>query len=106
MQLISNRWAVDAPQVELILGPCIGPCCFEVSPAVALLFPPHVRRRHRDRWHIDLPGVLLHQWLAAGGCAENFRRMDRCTVCGRPRLYSHRREPGKGRNVAFLYRKI
>lgn len=104
MAKIEAAWGTPAAGVELILGPCIGPCCFEVSGAVVALFPPHVRRRHGDRWHIDLPGTLLHQWLAAGGHPGRFRRADRCTVCAAPRLHSHRRAPGRGRNFAFLYR--
>lgn len=104
LELIERLWGVSPSDVELILGPCIGPCCFEVSAAVAALFPEHVRRRHRTGWHVDLPGTLLDQWLSSGGAAQRFMRLDRCTVCGTPLMYSHRRAPNRGRNFAFMYR--
>ena len=104
LALIERRWDVSPGDVELILGPCIGPCCFAVSSAVAALFPAHVRRRHRTDFHIDLPGTLLDQWLSSGGLAAHFMRLDRCTVCGTPTLHSHRRAPNRGRNFGFIYR--
>lgn len=103
LELCYDRFRCEPAQVQALLGPCIGPCCFEVSASVAALFAPSLRRGRRGRHYIDMPGALLDQWLRHGGRADQFHRLDRCTVCSRPLLHSFRRQRQKGRNLAYLY---
>ena len=93
-----------AESVECILGPGIGPCCFQVSAAVWALFDRPHRRKHGDCLSIDLPGVVFDQWLRSGAKAQQLWRWDRCTACGFPQLQSFRRDRGLGRNYAYIYR--
>ena len=103
LELLQLRTGLGIEQMQLAIGPCIGPCCFEVSPAVAALFPASVRRMHGQRRAIDIPGAVIDQWLRCGGGMASLLRLDRCTVCSRPLMHSHRREPGPCRNLAYLY---
>lgn len=103
MELLSTRFGQDRSQTEVLLGPCIQACCFEVSSAVAMLFPGSVRRSSGGSHYVDLSGAILEQWLRHGGRMEHFHRQDRCSVCQRPLVHSHRRKPGAGRNFAYLY---
>lgn len=103
LEHINSRWDISPDEVELILGPSIASCCFEVSPAVASLFPPQLRRTLDERLFVDLPGALIEQWIRFGGAPEHFFRSDRCTFCTSPRMHSYRRDGKGGRNFAYLY---
>jgi len=103
LDYVAARWDINPDQLEVLIGPSIGPCCFEVSTAVAALFAPQHRRSHGGCLYIDLPGALMTQWLRGGGRPEQFMRADRCTVCGSPKLHSYRRDRTPGRNLAYLY---
>jgi YfiH family protein len=105
LEVCSEQFGSDPARLQALLGPCIGPCCFEVSASVAALFAPSVRRQHGDRYFVDMPGALLDQWLRHGGSPAHFQRQDRCTVCSRPLLHSFRRQRESGRNLAYLYRR-
>jgi hypothetical protein len=69
-----------------VVGPAIGPCCYEVGPEVARLFDDDLTRRG----HLDLWGAAERALTAAG-----IERVDRIALCTRdhPELFfSHRRD--------------
>lgn len=99
---LQSNFGSELQQLELLIGPGIGPCCFEVSPAVWMLFPPDCRVERAGRLHLDLALAVTKQWHEAGGILA-VRRLDRCTRCSIPRLHSFRRDGGRGRNFAYLY---
>ena len=92
------------------MGPCIGPCCYEVDgpvkevyaeaglPWELLSYP-----RGRKRWSLDLPRANAHLLKVAGMREENIHRLDLCTSCHRDSFYSYRAE-GKtsGRQLNFI----
>jgi YfiH family protein len=89
-----------------VVGPAIGPCCYEVSPDLAARFAvelgPEVVRRGGaptlDLWESN--GAVLR---AAGVPAERIETVRRCTSCERDFFFSHRRDAGRtGRQVAFI----
>lgn len=94
--------------LEAVIGPAIGPCCYEVGEDVAAAVGSSstddviVTATPGRRPHLDLPGAVRHQLAATGlVCREH---VDLCTRCERERLWSYRREgPAAGRNVAFVW---
>lgn len=69
-----------------VLGPGIGPCCFEVGPEVARLFPDHVVATTEGSTSVDLARVIVDQLtgtrtMAVGDCTRHDDR-----------YFSHRRE--------------
>ena len=60
------------PPQSAILGPGIGPCCFEVGPEVADRFPRHTAETTWGTPSVDLGGAILDQlpgvefWVAPG----------------------------------------
>ncbi len=76
--------AVGPAETAAIVGPSIGPCCYEVGPEVS------------ERFDDDLSqGRLLDLWAAAeralrrAGVAS-VERLDRCTRCHHDEFFSHR----------------
>jgi hypothetical protein len=75
-----------------MIGPAIGPCCYEVGPEVAELFDDDlVVDRKLDLWN------AAERALHAAGVAR-VERADLCTRCHPELFFSHRRD-GRARGV-------
>jgi len=79
------------------VGPCIGPCCYEVGPEVS---EPAARRLGREvltrgkgpRPHLDLWEANRRVLVKAGLAPENVHVAGLCTFCREDLFHSHRRE--------------
>jgi hypothetical protein len=75
-----------------VVGPAIGPCCYEVGPEVSERFDADLTRDRRlDLW------TAAERLLRACGVAR-VDRVDLCTRCNPDLFFSHRRD-GKPRGV-------
>lgn len=97
-----------AESLTAVLGPTIGPCCYEVDEDVALLIEQSVRsgqvvtRRPRGKPHVDLQRAVQHQLESEGVAVA--ARSSVCTRCNEDLLWSYRRDgPRAGRNVAYIW---
>jgi YfiH family protein len=88
-----------------VIGPGIGPCCFEVGPEVAARFPAEsLRPGRRERPHVDLPHAARAELVATGISARAIAGGETCTRCGSERYFSARSGEPTGRMVAFIVR--
>lgn len=90
-------------ETRAVLGPAIGPCCYEVGGDVreefAKVFPwggevliPH----SSGHWKLDLAEANTRQLLEMGMKADNLIRSGLCTIAYPGLFYSHRAEAGPG----------
>jgi polyphenol oxidase len=85
-----------------VIGPAIGPCCYEVgeevaSPAQEAFGADVVRDSRLDLW------TAVERALRAAGC-EHVDRVDICTACDADRFFSHRRDRARtGRQGVIAY---
>jgi purine-nucleoside/S-methyl-5'-thioadenosine phosphorylase / adenosine deaminase len=84
--------ALGGGPTAAMIGPGIGPCCYEVGEEVAAPFRATfgadvVRGRNLDLWS------AAERALHAVGCAQ-VDRVDLCTACNPERFFSHRRDDG------------
>jgi polyphenol oxidase len=84
--------ALGGGPVAAMVGPGIGPCCYEVKEEVAAPFREAfgadvLRGRNLDLWS------AAERALRAAGCAQ-VDRVDLCTACTPERFFSHRRDNG------------
>jgi len=96
--------ALGGGALAAVIGPSIGPCCYEVGEEVAAPF--------REAFGEDvMQGSRLDLWtsaeraLRAAGC-DQVARLDTCTACDGERFFSHRRDRGRtGRQgvIAYVY---
>jgi len=90
-----------------LVGPGIGPCCYEVGDEVRAAFGPagagFFRDGPRGRPHLDVRAANVSQLRAEGVPAGSIHHVDECTFC-RPDLYhSYRRDgKGSGRMISFV----
>lgn len=96
---MGEAFGTKPEEVRSALGPCIGPCCYEVGEDVknefGAVFPwaEEVLRRHSpNRWKLDLAEANARQLLEIGVKEENLIRSGLCTVKNIDLFYSHRVE--------------
>jgi YfiH family protein len=87
------------------VGPCVGPCCYEVDAPVweALQEWPEAFSPGRPgRWQLDLRAVARAQLASAGILREGVSAAAVCTACEADWFYSYRREGRTGSQWAFV----
>lgn len=95
--------------LEVFIGPGIGPCCFEISGELAekaspLLLVTSGKRikEHEGRFYWDLPGTNRDQLLEIGVLPDNIIDTSLCTSCHPELFFSYRREKGLTGRMASL----
>ncbi|MFZ0548402.1 MAG: peptidoglycan editing factor PgeF [Candidatus Promineifilaceae bacterium] len=97
----------DSDPAELLaaVGPCIGPCCYEVGERVIgrvherftepqmLLLPPPEGKVDNGRPYFDLPQANYQNLAEAG--VQQIELSGLCTACRTDLFFSHRAEGGK-----------
>jgi YfiH family protein len=88
--------ALDGSGLQAMIGPAIGPCCYEVGPEVAEAFASRfgsglMRGRNLDLWSAG------ERALRTAG-VERIDRVDLCTRCNPDLFFSERRQ-GKPRGT-------
>ena len=100
--VVAGVRAIGARGLRAVIGPSIGPCCYEVGEEVADPFRQAfgedvVRDGKLDLW------TAAERALRAAGC-EHVDRFDICTSCEEDRFFSHRRDHGRtGRQGVIAY---
>lgn len=102
--------AADA--LHAAVGPAIGPCCYEVPPAmareVADVLPDGNQFVATTTWgttSLDLPSMAVAQLRRAG--VQHVLESPGCTRCDAAgRWFSHRADPTAGRHAAAIVRSL
>ena len=85
VEALRREFDADPAAMVAVLGPAIGPCCYEVGEEVAREFPGRM-----TGGRLDLPGAVRDGLIAAGIPPEAVSPPGPCTLCGDV-WYSHRR---------------
>lgn len=109
-RLLRERYGSLPGRLLAAVGPCLGPCCYEVGPEVELAVrealgreAPRVLRRREGRLFFDLPGSIRLLLQEAGILPGRLFLSGLCTACHPELFWSHRRDKGKtGRMAAVL----
>lgn len=90
--------AVDA--THAVIGPGIGPCCYEVGDEVRAAFAD-LGSEVAAGPMLDLPEVARRLLREAG--VEEIESAGLCTRCDEERFFSHRRDGGPGRQAGLAW---
>ena len=90
-----------------VLGPSIGPCCYEVGPELQEEFGPDgaafFRPGARGKPHLDVRAANVRQLEQAGLVPGHIHHVADCTMCRADLYHSYRREgKGAGRMINFV----
>jgi copper oxidase (laccase) domain-containing protein len=77
-------------RVAAVIGPTIGPCCYEVGEDVAAPYRERFGAGIVSGGRLDLPTAAQHA-LREAGCAS-VERLDLCTSCRADLFFSYRRD--------------
>lgn len=96
---------VPAEELAVVLGPCIGPCCYQVGEDVARIFSPllnHEKSTVNGRIMLDLAWLARRQLLEAGVLPDKIQSISLCASCNRHLFFSFRGEKTPKRMAAFI----
>jgi YfiH family protein len=98
----SAATALGGGRLAAVIGPGIGPCCYEVGAEVAEPFRRRFGTGIVTDGRLDLWSATDQALRAAG--AKDVSRVDLCTACNPELLFSHRREGARtGRQGLIAY---
>ena len=100
-------------KLQIAIGPCIGPCCYEVDAVVANAFSDQKSIWEQSstpstsgHWKLDLAAANTAQLLQAGVKSENIQNAAACVCCQKDLYFSYRRDDGEtGRHLGFIMLK-
>jgi hypothetical protein len=99
---IVARGVAEVRATDAVIGPGIGPCCFEVGEEVLARFAG-VGDGIADGRMLDLPEVAARMLQDAG--VERIERSDLCSSCEEELFFSHRRDgDATGRQAGLVWR--
>ena len=111
-----ERMATDVAQLQVWLGPCIGPQAFEVGDEVREAFCAVQAQAHqcfqpgpmKGKWWADLPALARMRLQALGvtQISGNDGSPSWCTVAQQNLFFSHRRDRVSGRFAASIWRDV
>jgi len=94
--------ALGGGTLAAMIGPGIGPCCYEVGEEVAVRFRERFGEDVFSDGRLDLWTSAERALRAAG--VGHVERLDRCTACEPETFFSHRRDRGvTGRQGVIAY---
>ena len=107
---LTERFSSLPEDILAVIGPAIGPCCYEIDapvmaafsamPAAGLFSRPCLQK---DRWMVDLALATRLQIREAGVPSENIFSAGLCTACRQDLLFSPRAAGGRtGRQISLI----
>lgn len=110
VETLAGRFSARREDLTVLIGPAIGPCCYQVDapvfeafsamPGADLFLRPCAEK---GRWMCDLALANLLQIRAAGVPAESVHSAGLCTACRQDLFFSHRAGGGTaGRQISLL----
>ena len=94
--------ALGGGPLAAVVGPGIGPCCYEVGEEVSRPFRERFGPEVVSDGHVDLGAATEGALLAAG--VQRVERTGHCTSCEPELFFSHRRDGGRtGRQGVIAY---
>ncbi len=105
-ELVRNSFAAFGAKpshLHLVLGPCIGKCCYKISDDLAVLFEDkYIDKRGTDNY-LNLRYFVKDRFLKLGVKENNVFVCQECTFCSDQPYKSYRRDKeDAGRMIAFI----
>ncbi|MEA3290601.1 MAG: peptidoglycan editing factor PgeF [Campylobacterota bacterium] len=105
VDMMCTEFYSKVQDIQVILGPSIQKCCYEVSTEMAHDTGYIYGKEFVKRRYIDLQGINKSQLLKKGILSENINISDICTKCSNENYFSYRVDKRCGRFAAIVILK-
>jgi len=102
---MTNNYQCNPKDIEVVLGPSIEKCCYEVSQELAEQTSSLFGKEYVNGRNIDLQGINKKQLLKAGVQTENLTVTQICTKCSGEPYFSYRKDKKCGRFAGVIIMK-
>ncbi len=110
IKIFFDTFASNPHDILAVLGPAIGPCCYEVDDELFSHFDQteevescFSKIGNKGKWMFNLSAANISQLLQSGIPKKNIFLSDICTACTGKLFFSHRAEGGDtGRQLTFI----
>jgi YfiH family protein len=103
LQRVVERYQVHMNQIQMLVGPHIQSCCYEVGLDLLDKIPQSPYKNIENRFYLDLKQWLI-QDLVEGGLET--KQISHCAICTKchtnPSFYSYRNQHKKERNLSMI----
>ncbi len=100
---IIKRLKVPAERLNVVLGPHIRKCCYEVGQGMINLFDSRYYEVRNSAARLDLGSIIMDDLCKTGIKEKNIYNSELCTKCGRnPGFYSYRGGDKNERCISFI----
>jgi YfiH family protein len=123
VEALGHEFGTQPADLVAVIGPSIGPCCYEVGPDLVDAFAAAGHERYLiDRWfssvppprgsqersalHLDVARANVDQLILAGVREDQIHPSGLCTAMHLDVLTSYRKEKGKASRIAGVIRAI
>jgi len=113
VEKMKNEFDCNPQDIIAAIGPCIGPCCYEVDIPVYNEFlklnldtDKFFTVKDEEHFMLDLREANRQILINSGIKAENIDVSDICTCCNSDELHSHRASKGERGNLAAIIELI
>jgi len=99
---MKKEYDCDTKDIEVVFGPSIEKCCYEVSDELALQTAKLFGEMYVNDRNIDLQGINKKQLLEAGVQSEHITITQICTKCSNESYFSYRKDKTCGRFAGVI----
>ncbi len=93
---ILKKNAYDLLDFDIIIGPSIQHCCFEIGDDVVKYFDAqYIKRKNNEKFYVNLQEIALDKLIKEGFAKKNIFIIDDCTFCKSEKYHSYRRSGSK-----------
>lgn len=103
IEKMKEEFGCSSKDLLLAIGPCIGPCCYEVDEKVfQKQWEPFSASRRSGKWMVDLVQINIAQMKGEEVKEEQISWINLCTYCHSDLFFSYRKQGRTGRQLSFI----
>lgn len=109
LETMKEKYNTNFEDVVCVIGPSIGPCCYEVSKDLVEKFNINLTNSYEKfyiikegKYYLDLWGINEHILNELGISKENIINLNLCTSCNCDKFHSYRKDNKTSKRIGMV----
>lgn len=109
IELMNENYNTKAEDLLCVIGPSIGPCCYEVSQELVEKFNTNLTNREEkiyiikeDKYYLDLWKINEYILKCSGVKEENIINLNLCSSCNEEDFHSYRKHEKTAKRIGMI----